>query len=588
MNDEKEPNTQEASEDWWVQYLSEEEKRELQPDAVELEESVEEEVKAVPKWKIALDWLKENRVKVSTTAILLLLVCHWGVVNVKLLSLKREHHLVMSVLDKSDHKYDLKSKEVREAKEELALSRKLLIGREAQLAACEKQIEEHSAVVDNIVKRWDASIGNVVDLTQEIYALKTEARYDVLQAMEGEMEREQKIHALWSELAELLKGFDEFESERATIEIRVAQAQVYSNLASLNALDKCDWRGAELEGDRAKSLSRIYYKKAQGLLAAGSRGVAASVLQRAEKVSSNLKIGSGEASYIQGKLVALSSELRLRDNPKDALEDLGAAIELLENAVEEEPKNCLLRKELMHLCQQVCATDMGDSHADLIEESRGKARAQAVWLIENSADSACAHLLIAQLDSARAERCLRNGDDEEAERLLKKAKVSLKVSGGDVVTEASLNGVRAFILWNKGYRTSAVRLLDSELQKLDTLIENGSSCDSSRYRSAALLWERGMMQLDQNKALTDGVRAVEQLSEVIGGAGSVYQMPASRMSALVLCDLAEIKLGMGDRSTAREFLIRSESLWEQIAQKYGVSEEDRGVAQWCKRQLAQL
>ena len=75
---------------------------------------------------------------------------------------------------------------------------------------------------------------------------------------------------------------------------------------------------------------------------------------------------------------------------------------------------------------------------------------------------------------------------------------------------------------------------------------------------------------------------------MLTGPASLQEISARRMSAMILCDLAEIELDAGSKTKARDYLLRSKKLWGEQRLKWGVAAEDLVLVDWCARQLRLL
>ena len=595
MNDDnKEQSSQCVNEGWWFQYLSEEEKLEQQKAAGLLS------VEAVPNepeqtrtgWNFIenriVKHMRKHAAKLAMVVGITSVVVHWGIVNFRLHKLEKVHLRTLETLVNSEEKVDFERDLVAQTSKTLENEKSLVAEIEAELVLSRQQMEKQNKELAVELDRWRASLGKVVMLAQEVYALKIEARHGSLMDLESEKTREDKIRNLWTEIAEGLKNYDEFQRERALIQLRVIQSQALSGKFHQLELDSIDWKTADMEQERPMLLTRIYYKQAKNLLSTGRNVEAVALVQSCMKLVKEIDQGRGEQSYTLAMLSELSGDLSLKEQPKDAVKSYLSAIEALREVISEVPTNAELRNKLAQLCQDLSVVPPVEGNSDWGDKLKREAHKQATWLVKRYPERKSAHLILAKLDINAAEESLRDGELAKVDDLLERSHQSLKRGGDDVVMQSWIEGMRAFMAWDKGYRTSAMKLMNSQISKLVKFVESDPKNTAARSRCAALLWVRSMMQLSVDKARPDGLEALEYLSTVFSGPGSLHEMSARRMSAIILCDLAEIEIESGSKNKARDYLIRAQRLWGEMRRKWGVPDEDRELQHWCTHQLTLL
>ena len=593
MNDDKELSSQCVNEDWWFQYLSEEEKIEQKTAGLLSVEAVPNETaqprsESNPTVKRVVMCVRKHAPKVAAIVGITSAIVHWGVVNLRLHKLENVHQLTLETLESSGQMVDFERELVAQKSKTLEGERSRVEKIEEELALSQQQMETQSKGVTDELDRWKTSLHKVVMLSQDIYALKTEARHGSLMDLENEKERENQIRKLWTEIGESLKNYDEFESERALIKLRVIQSQALSGEFSQQELDSIDWKTADMEREQATLLIRIYYKQARNLLSKDEKVEAEALVESCMKLAKLTDQRGSEESYILAMLSKMNGDLSLKEQPKEALKSYLIAVESLKEVIEEEPASAALRNQLAQLCQDLSVVPSIEGNRDCGDKLKQETLKQASWLVERYSEYKSAHLILAQLDISAAEECLRNGELAKVDDLLERSHQSLERGGGDVVMQSWIDGMHAFMAWNKGYRTSATKLMNTQVSKLLALVENEPVNAAARSRCAALLWVRSMMQLSEDNARSDGLKALECLSSVITGPGSLHEMSARRMSAIILCDLAEMEMESGSETKARDYLIRSGKLWAEMRLKWGLPDEDRELVNWCAHQLTLL
>ncbi|MFC5051603.1 hypothetical protein ACFPK9_13440 [Rubritalea spongiae] len=588
MNENKEQDTPEANEDWWFQYLSEDEKLERQRAAGLLEEQAEVENTSEPQWKVVARTVRKHAPKAAAIVGIGLAVTHWAVVTVKLGNLQNQHQATLETLEKRESEISQEREFTAQKEEALNTEKAQVAAKEKELALNQEQMQKQAEEAGKELSGLRESIQKMVGLSQEIYALKTEARHGVLLDLEDEKAREQAIQKSWEELSKSLAEDAAFEGERALINLRVLQSQALAGEIELHDLGSIDWEAAGMEQERALILARIYYKHARNLASQGKQAEAEALVESCIELMQNMEQATEEHNYISGMFFEVKGDLKLKEEPRVALKHYLTAIKFLDAVVKDAPDSRKLRTKLAQLCQSVSVLPSIDGKSAWSEELKQQAREQASWLVAQDPQCRSAHLLLAKLDVVAAEDCLRERKLSKVDDLLGSAKRSLDLGGGDVLIQSSLDGVRAFLAWDKGNQRSAIELMDRQVDALNGLLVAEPDNVSAYCRCAALLWARSMMQTSTVKARSDGDRALDLLASVLSGPACLRSVSARRMSARILCDLAEIEMHAGSKRKAKDYLVRSEKLWAEIRSQWGLSAEDREMEHWCVYQLTLL
>lgn len=594
MNDDKEQYTEAVSEDWWHQYLSEEEKLEQQLAAAPIKSEVipEKSAPVARERKFILASIK-NRVRrhavkaVSVIGITLVIV-HVATVNIRLYKLDREHQRTIVTLVESERLIESERESSAQRSRVVDKERDVVAKREQELALRQQLSEKESTELASELVYLKSSLAKVVLLAQELYALKTEFRHDSLMELEDDKGREDKIREIWTELSDDLNDCGDFERESALIKLRVTQSRALSGEFDQQELDSIDWKTADMQQEQLMILARIYYKQAKNQLAVGRKADARLLLKSAEVLVQSMNRECTEYPYVVAMLSEINGDLNLKGQPKEALKSYLSAAHSLQEVIDEVPANAELRSKLAELCQNMSVMSPDGSSSDWGKRLEQKAHEQATWLVSRYPERKKAHLILAKLEINAAENCVRNGDFASADSLLVKAEQMLKRVDGDTLIQSSLDCVRSFMAWDRGYQTSAMKQMNSQISELMTMVESQPKDVAARCQCAALLRVRSMMQRNQEKANSDNLKALEYLSPVLNGTASIHDMSARRMSARILCDLAEGEMGSGSKTKARDYLIRSGKLWGEMRLKWGVSYEDRELEHWCSRQLTLL
>ncbi|MGJ8673180.1 hypothetical protein [Rubritalea sp.] len=591
MNDDKEQSRQEENKDWWFQYLSAEEKLEQQRATGLLNEQTVPEEAVEPElaqWRLLVKRMWKHGPKAALIVVIVLAVVHWGLVSVQLSKLNREHQGTLDILAQKEQEIITERELITQRAAALDAEKAIASKKEEELASGRQQMEKQYVERGKELERLRQSMQKVVGLSQEIYALKTEARQSSLIDLESDEEREEAIRKSWGELSELLKGGDVFERERELIKLRVIESQALSGGFDQQELDSIDWSTAKLEQERSMILARIYYKQAKKLESAGKAAEAVVLVESCWSVLPEMDQDGVEYLYVSAMLSEIDGDLRLKEQPKLALKSYLTAVDSLSEMVAEVPSNNKVRFKLAQLSHDVSVMPSVDGSSDWSNSLKKLAGEQAAWLVKQNSEYSRAHLILAKLHVSEAEKCLRDRDLSKVKNLLDKASQSLKLGGGDVLVQASIEEVHAFMAWERGAQVSAVELMDRQVKELAALIASDPSNQAAYCRCATLLWVRSMMQTSSEKARGDGNKALELLSSVLSGPSFLSALSAERMSARILCDLAEIEISSGSKIKAKGYLVRSEKLWREMRHKWGLSDADIEMEHWCAHQLTLL
>ncbi|MFC4995581.1 hypothetical protein [Rubritalea tangerina] len=586
MNDDKEKKREELDEAWWYQYLSEEEKRErMEATQVSQEPVIAEEhtPQQQKDWKPFIQLWGRRAAVVAAAALVVGGVSHWVYVTRSLGQMEAKHDAVLEKLDQSERRVAQEKALAAESAEVLVRERAALERRGQAFELGKQEYVQSSQAAAAEIEQWKETMRDMVSLVQEVYVLKTESRHAPLLDLENEKQRDEKLRTRWLEIQKKIEESEGLEEASAKIQLGVAYAAALAGAYDREALEQGDWELAGLEHERPMVLSRICYQQALAHQARQQKKEAAEWVRVGKEWAKALDAEGLERAYVLGMFAKLEGDIHLKEDARGALGHYLLAVDLLGRVVEVNPEAYSIRSLLLELGSGM--SSWPSSNKDWEEKVHAVVREQAEWILEHHPEKRKAHLALARLDIMMAERCLREREMKKVDTLLARAGKCLSEGGGDVLLQSSLEGMKAFIAWDKGYRSVAIQRMDKQVVLLEKLAQEDGGSAAAHYRRAAMLWERSMMQMQSAKAKADAEGAIGILSEVLVGAGCFEAMEARRLKAMILCDLAEMEMDRGQKSQARDYLRRSGKLWDELRAQWGESEEDRELARWCAHQL---
>jgi len=267
-----------------------------------------------------------------------------------------------------------------------------------------------------------------------------------------------------------------------------------------------------------------------------------------------------------------------RGDDTRALEQLMRATQSLTRVASQRPDSAVARSELAscHLSTATILEGIGNP-GDAIEV-RALALAELEKAFRKHPEHPDLPRQLAAIRGAMAEAAMLSGDiaaaeahAREAEKWLASLPVSQATTPGDVVLNATLTGLRAGMLRDRGLSDEALRLYDEAIQSLEGIRASAPADPMPSYRMALLWWQKGRLLGDTGKRAEE----IEWLGRARDLLGSMQNNDAvsgplpeqiRRAAAYLAGDLGhalQIANRKGDAASAFDAAV---SLWEKLAE----------------------
>jgi hypothetical protein len=388
MHDDKEKDAKKVSEDWWHQYLSDDEKRRMQPAEEELDagefDVAEVQAEPEPEWKVYLErvqvYLQAHGRKLAIGGLCLVALVHWVCVNVQLHQLDSKHADLQNAWGESQQ--ELAKEREEHAKQIAAAEATLQEGRE-RAAAQRLQNEQQEAEYLRMSEAFAAmqkQVSQFVVLSQELYRMKVRRQHAPLMELESDAESDSAIRALWKDLSESLKKVRELEGEAEKVEVSLLEARVLTGEVELAELEGLAWADGEANQNQLWWLAQLYFKQAQMRVQRGDRGAAEEWLQELQGLVGRLDLVQYESAYLKARVSELQAQMQWREQPSLAYEASLAVVESLRGLIRVFPENAALRMRLLRVCDSLCLVPPRAGGKQSIALVREEARRQIDWL----------------------------------------------------------------------------------------------------------------------------------------------------------------------------------------------------------------
>lgn len=569
--------------DWWHKYVDE-----SQLPAAEQEEEV-----PVPVWKKVLAFRPTRRQVIAVSALTLMLL----IANIYAGMASEIGRLESKVTEQEHFESDLQMKtaELGESeqklsliKEQLAAEKRTVEEKKQELAQRKSLFDKHKVEAAAEIDHWKKPMSKVLGAVMDVYSMKLEARDPVFSEFEDTEGRDKYIQARWEELADELSLYEEYREEEALLRVRLLESYAEAGQWEKISPDKIDWTASGLEERRSDILSKVYFSMAMDQFANGARDMGQKSLQLCKQYTVQVKDDDLNALYTKSMIHLLEGRSMVADDPVKAMKSYQTAISGLDEVVAKLPASVMVRSEFAKACRDGAMISAEGNDVAWAEQLQKKARENAAWLVKKHPEVKLPHLMYAELDIAEAEEYVRQGRGAEVEPLLKRAEKSISAAGGDVLLQSAITGVRAFVLWDKGYITKAKEEVLTEIRKVGKVVNSQPRDIEARYRLSSLLWERSAMHADSSEALREALAAAEQLKVLLKNGAGAREASVRRMAALVLSDAGHLSVEKGDKKQAKQCFDEALHHWKYLRGKWGDCEEYREGERWCAHKIKRL
>ncbi len=459
------------------------------------------------------------------------------------------------------------------------------------IAALKTEVEKLNAQRLQAETRWRTPLKDALAISQDIYAMKWQSNSHVLNDMENHSARTVTICEKWEELCQKLAPYPEMAPEIAKLRIRLAQA--YSGLGIIGRInfEKIDWKAAEMEAERPKIEAHVWFSVATQFAKAGkleeAKKYLASARASTEKIAEDPKRPEQKEYYL-AMMHLLEANIAASNDPDVALKNYIAASEKLSTIITAVPTNTKLHTAFIQACLDGAMLSEGGTSAGQADALRKKAYSQINKLIEKNPKIEKPHLLYAELKTLEAEQLLRDGEQYKASKVLDQARAAEKKGGSDVLVAASIDGIQAFIHWDHGERTKAIKIIDGAINRVKNFKESEPNNHEADYRLASLYWVKSSMRIKPNDAILDGQTAVKYLVELVQKGAGKREASARRMIAIIYGDIGHQAYSTNQKKVAKQYFEQAQKQWLYLAKNWGECDEYKEGQRWCSWRIKSL
>ncbi|SHK05421.1 hypothetical protein SAMN02745181_3139 [Rubritalea squalenifaciens DSM 18772] len=579
-------SNQTGENDWWHKYV----------DSSELpqqEEVVEDQPLEDPWWRKVLDFRPTKLQLISAAGITVVVSAASIIISLasdvsSLEALVAEQSHFKSELEERTSQLHARGEEIDQLNSLLATEKRLVAAKQQELEKRQSLFEKHKLAAESEIDHWKRPMSKLLGTLTDVYSMKLASKDPIYGEFENKEEVSRRVQQSWEELAQDLSYYEEYRKEEALLRVRLLESYAAEKKWSQVKPEEIDWKSAGKEAEKPMILAKTYYSMAMHYLSTGNQADGQKSLDLCRKYAAEVKGDEVKLAYTRAMLDLLKGRQIVAEDPAGSLKYFKSAIAGLDKVVVKVPSSVMVRSEFAKACRDGVMLSMEGNDAAWGEELQKQAKQNASWLVKHHPEVKLPHLMYAELDIAEAEECVRSGREDEVEPLLKRAEKSIKAAGGDVVLESSVEGVRAFIAWNKGYLTKAKQEMQSEINKVSKLVSREPANIEARYRLSALLWELSSMHTDREGALKDGHAAAEQLRILLKAGAGAREASVRRMAALVLSDLGHLSAEKGDKTIAKQCFGEAKQHWGYLRDKWGDCAEYREGEAWCSYKLRRL
>lgn len=574
-----------VSNDWWHKYVDSSQQPEQEPQ--------EEQPKEPGLWSKVLAFrptkLQIICVSVLTVSLVLTMVftgMSGEISRLEAVVAEQEHF--EHELEQKTAELSLSDSKIAKLNDELSAERKLVEEKKHELERRKTLLEKHKVAAETEIDHWKKPMSKVLGTVLDVYSMKLDAKDPVFGELGDVTKREGEIQARWEELADELSLYEEYREEEALLRVRLLESYVAAKQWAKILPAKIDWAASGMESQRDIILSRAYFSMAMDQLGQGNKEEGLKSLQLCKQYTAQVGGDDVRVLYTKAMMDLLDGRSMVTHDPSKAIKSYKAAIDELDKVVASVPASVMVRSEFAKACRDGAMISMEGNDAGWAELLQKKAKENAAWLVKNHPEVKLPHLMYAELDIAEAEEYVRSGRMDEVEPLLKRAEKSIQTAGGDVLLQSSVAGVRAFILWDKGYITKAKEDVLVEIKKVEKIVSKEPKSVDARYRLSSLYWERSAMHVDNENALNDARLAAEQLRGILKDGAGAREASVRRMSALVLSDLGHLAVESGDKGEAKKSFDEAMRQWKHLRSHWGDCAEYRDGERWCAHKIKEL
>lgn len=436
----------------------------------------------------------------------------------------------------------------------------------------ERQDQEKLA----LEQQWQTILGDSLDISQEIYAMKWQSNSRVLADMENTSFRSQEVCARWEHLVIKLEPYPEFAKHRAELQVRLSQAYASMGVADRVRFDHIAWEVSELEKQRSQIEAHTWYKLADRMLRLGqpeeakkyallSKTAAESIVEDSEK--------PGTKDYYTAMTTLLEADLIAELEPQKAMDGYLLACEHLAKIMTAFPANQRIKSAFVQAA--IDGETLGDSvsNAGKAEKLNKEAYKKLLALMAKYPNLIQTKPALAEAKVYEAEQMVKSGDPVKAQKALDEAKKILKEAGGDQLLTASIESTQAFIAWDNGQRNEALKIMETAIQSVKKIKANDPQNRESSYRLASLYWVRSAMQVQPSLAIEDSQTSMAFLAELVNSGAGKREAAARRMIAIICSDIGQQAYATNQKPVAKKYYIEAQKQWTLLTSKWGPSDE---------------
>ncbi|HSP42427.1 MAG TPA: hypothetical protein VLO11_06130, partial [Luteolibacter sp.] len=472
----------------------------------------------------------------------------------------------------------------------------------ARSAAETKAAETADALVDER-EIWLARLKASELAGDRLFAWLMEDNHRQMPPLDG---RELRLRLLDQQFEDFLKRASqepELVDERAMTRLRLAEISL-----SLGEPEEADtrlyealrhWQGAPPESTLNLRLAADRLWLAMVFQAQSKSEAAAAFAAAREAFAAVPRTGLDTArlDFLLALLDLHESQLHAaRGDETRALEQLMRATQTLNRVSGQRPDAAVLRSELA-ACHLSSATILeGIENPGDALEVRALALEELEKAIEQHPDDPEIHRSLAAAHTAMAEAAVLSGDVDGAAPYIAAAEkrlAALPASAGDAVIKATLLGLRAGILRDRGKPEEAMPLYDEGIRTLESIRAAAGSDPLPAFRLALLWWQKARLLGDSGKRAEEIEwlgRARDLLGSLIRDDAVSGPLPEQvlRASAYLAGDIGHALQIANRKGDAARAFDNAVSLWEKLA----ALRPDRGEYQeglaWSRQRRDEL
>ncbi len=437
------------------------------------------------------------------------------------------------------------------------------------------------------------ALQQILDTSQAVFSLHWDAHLTELKDLEGTIQEPsyQQTLPLWQELADTLRDIPAFHQESAKLQLSIAQAQLTEGILPTQALETIPWEAAGLTKLRAEIQTRLYYTAAKLALEKKDHQHAKEYLTLSQTAIAKAPEASDiphQKDYTLAMLALLEAQLAEETQPSQALDHYLTAIEHLKAVTNAQPALVQLRSTLARSYINGSIHSAGRNKLTEKNQLLLAAAKEIQTLTKTHPKLKLPHKLKAELAIIRAQETIVSGEKEALTQHIKDLDTALKQIDDDELLAASSAGVRAFPLWERGKITAAVKLMDSSIQRLETLQKKEPNNTEVQYLLAVAYWERSAMRVSINDNLKDATKASKLLVNIVNQGAGKREASVRRTLALLYGDIGHIAAESDQKKIAKQYFKQSLEHWTYLHNNWDTGSEYSEGIRWCKQNIQKL